>query len=82
MVCDSPEEPLTPEKIGPDHEGCILVGGSIVTAAALKKAIDDFDTFTYSSLIIQKHAKKFSEKVFKERMQDKIASVLEPSMET
>ena len=40
MVCDSPDEPLTPDKINADHEGCIIVGGSIVTAAALEKAIE------------------------------------------
>jgi hypothetical protein len=41
LVCASPEEQLIPEKISADQKGCILVGGSIVTAAALKKAIDN-----------------------------------------
>ncbi len=40
MACDSETEPLTPEKISPDFKGCIVVGGSIVTAAALKKAVE------------------------------------------
>lgn len=39
MVCNSPDEPLTPDKIQDDHAGCIIVGGSIVTAAALQTAI-------------------------------------------
>lgn len=40
MVCKSPEEKLTPEKISKEHAGCVVVGGSVVTAAALKKAIE------------------------------------------
>lgn len=39
MVCSTPHEALTPEKISEDHKDCIVVGGSIVTAAALEKAI-------------------------------------------
>jgi len=39
MVCTSPDEPLTPDKISGDHAGCIIIGGSIVTAAALQEAI-------------------------------------------
>ena len=41
MVCNSPDEPLTPDKITADHKGCIIVGGSIVSAAALEKAIQN-----------------------------------------
>jgi hypothetical protein len=40
MVCQSPDEPLTPDKILPEHKDCILVGGSIVSASALDKAIE------------------------------------------
>ncbi len=40
MACRDPKEPLTPEKISAEHQGCIVVGGSIVTEAALKKAIE------------------------------------------
>ncbi|MBN1356531.1 hypothetical protein JXA40_09760 [bacterium] len=40
MVCKSKDERLSPEKISPEHRGCVLVGGSIVTAAALKKALE------------------------------------------
>jgi len=39
MACQSPDEPLTPDKITEKMAGCIVVGGSIVTAAALDKAI-------------------------------------------
>ena len=41
MACKSMDEPLTPEKISSDDAGCVLVGGSIVSAAALKKAIEN-----------------------------------------
>ena len=41
MACDSPGEPLSPEKISAEYRGHVIVGGSIVTAAALKKAIDN-----------------------------------------
>jgi len=40
MVCESPNEPLTPDKIRDEHKDCILIGGSIVTAAALEKAVE------------------------------------------
>ncbi len=40
VVCNSPDEELTPGKISPDFKDMVLVGGNIVTAAALKKAID------------------------------------------
>lgn len=39
MVCKSPDEPLTPDKINESHKDCIIVGGSIVSAAALQKAV-------------------------------------------
>jgi len=37
-VVDSPDEELTSEKIKPEHKGRILVGGSLVTLDAFKKA--------------------------------------------
>ncbi|MGB3976573.1 MAG: hypothetical protein WBM02_06340 [bacterium] len=40
MVCQSPDEPLTPDKILSEHKGCIIVGGSIVSAPALNKAVE------------------------------------------
>ena len=39
MVADSPEDALTADLIKPDHEGKILVGGSLVTGDALHKAV-------------------------------------------
>ncbi len=39
VVVDSPEEVLDASSIGPEHEGKIIVGGSLVTSAALEKAI-------------------------------------------
>ncbi len=40
LVASSPEEPLTADKIPADCKGEILVGGSVVTADALRKAVD------------------------------------------
>ena len=40
VICDSADEKLTPEKISSDLKGCIVVGGSIVSSVALKKAIE------------------------------------------
>jgi len=39
VVASSPEEELDGTSIGPEHEGKILVGGSMVTSAALEKAV-------------------------------------------
>jgi hypothetical protein len=39
MVADDPDEVLDGSSIGPQHEGKIIVGGSLVTSAALEKAI-------------------------------------------
>jgi hypothetical protein len=41
MACVSASERLTPEKISAEHKDTVLVGGSIVTAAALKKALEN-----------------------------------------
>ncbi len=39
MVCSSHSEVLDGQQIQPEHRGQVLVGGSLVTAAALRKAI-------------------------------------------
>ncbi|MCB1154572.1 hypothetical protein KDL45_13040, partial [bacterium] len=39
MACESPDQHLTPERIKDEHAGAIIVGGNLVTAEALKKAI-------------------------------------------
>lgn len=39
VVTSSPEDELDASAIGPQHEGKILVGGSMVTSAALEKAV-------------------------------------------
>ncbi len=39
MVCRSPDQRLTDDLIKEEHKGCIIVGGNLVTAGALKKAI-------------------------------------------
>jgi hypothetical protein len=39
MAVDKPSDVLDESKIKPEHQGCIVVGGSRVTAEALKKAI-------------------------------------------
>jgi hypothetical protein len=36
----APDEVLTPDKIGPDDKGNVLVGGSIINLDAIRKAID------------------------------------------
>lgn len=38
MAANGPGEVLTPRQITDGHRGCILVGGSLVTAAALRRA--------------------------------------------
>lgn len=38
VVVDSPDTPLTPDRIPPDASGKILIGGSFVTAEALRAA--------------------------------------------
>ncbi|MDE0503126.1 MAG: hypothetical protein OXI86_03515, partial [Candidatus Poribacteria bacterium] len=39
VVVDSPDAPLTPDLIQPEHRGKILVGGSIVSHDAIREAI-------------------------------------------
>ncbi|MCC6158899.1 MAG: hypothetical protein IT350_12675 [Deltaproteobacteria bacterium] len=39
MACSSPSQHLTDDLIKPEHKGCVVVGGNLVTAKALKKAI-------------------------------------------
>ena len=39
MACDTPSDVLDADRVKPEHEGKILVGGSLVTDAALKQAI-------------------------------------------
>jgi hypothetical protein len=38
-ACQSPDQRLTDDLIKPEHKDCIIVGGNLVTAKALKKAI-------------------------------------------
>ena len=40
MAVEHPEDTLTPEQISAEHSGKILVGGALVTGAAVKKAIE------------------------------------------
>jgi hypothetical protein len=40
MACASPSQPLTDDLVKPEHKGCVIVGGNLVTAKALKKAIE------------------------------------------
>lgn len=40
VLVDSPDVPLTADLIHPEHKGKILVGGSVITAEALQKAIE------------------------------------------
>jgi len=40
MACQSPDQQLTPERIKPEMADKVIVGGNRVTAAALKKAIE------------------------------------------
>jgi len=39
LACDAPDQPLTPERIGEDCAGKVIVGGSHVTLPALRQAI-------------------------------------------
>lgn len=38
VVVDGPDDPLDADRISKEHKGCIVVGGSLVTAEALKRA--------------------------------------------
>ena len=40
MVCSRPDEELTPERIGEDMKGAVVIGGARMTGAAVKKAIE------------------------------------------
>ena len=40
MVADSPEDALTADLIKPDYKGKILIGGSLVTGDAMRKAVE------------------------------------------
>lgn len=40
LVATNEKEELTPDKILPEHRGCILLGGSLVTEAALRRAVE------------------------------------------
>ena len=40
MAVENPEDTLTPEQISAEHSGKVLVGGALVTGAAVKKAIE------------------------------------------
>lgn len=40
VVVGSPEELLTEEKVGPEHQGKVIVGGSGVTGEAYQRALD------------------------------------------
>ncbi len=40
MICESPDQVLSPDLIHAEHKGKILVGGSLVTSDGLKKAIE------------------------------------------
>ncbi len=40
MACTSPSQHLSDDLIKPEHKGCVVVGGNLVTAKALKKAIE------------------------------------------
>jgi len=39
-LCAAPDDPLTPDKIQPEHAGKVLVGGGLVEWSALQKAIE------------------------------------------
>lgn len=39
IVCDSPDQQLTPDRLTPAHKGQIVVGGGLVTAEAVKQAV-------------------------------------------
>lgn len=40
VVVESPEELLTEEKVGPEHQGKVIVGGSGVTSEAYQRALE------------------------------------------
>ena len=40
IVVDSPDDVLTPDRIAPEHKGKIIVGGSLITLEAFKKAVE------------------------------------------
>jgi hypothetical protein len=40
VVVGSPDELLTEEKVGPEHQGKVIVGGSGITSEAYKKALE------------------------------------------
>jgi hypothetical protein len=40
IVAKSPSEELTPEKMSPEHKGKILVGGSLITIEAFRRAVE------------------------------------------
>jgi hypothetical protein len=40
MACDSPDERLTSDHIKPEMKGCIIIGGSRMTAEAISKAVE------------------------------------------
>jgi hypothetical protein len=40
MVVDRPDSPLEASKIGPQHEGCIVIGGACADALALRRLIE------------------------------------------
>lgn len=40
-LVNSPEDSLTTDMIGPEHKGKIIVGGSLITLEALRKAVQD-----------------------------------------
>jgi len=40
VICENPEDAITPEKINPSLEGKIVVGGAIVYSEAIKKAVE------------------------------------------
>jgi glycosyltransferase involved in cell wall biosynthesis len=47
------------------------------TPDALKKVIDDFDSFTYSYSIIRKNAENFTKEIFVDQIKQKIAKFME-----
>jgi hypothetical protein len=40
IVVDSPEDELTAERISEEDKGCILIGGSLITIRAFKRAVE------------------------------------------
>ena len=39
MVCDSPDQPLTPERLSEQHAGGVVVGGARMTGDAVRRAV-------------------------------------------